>query len=312
MEAGPRLLVPRSDEAAHRQRQVPHRGAWTPRTRSTSSTPRAPPASPRPSCTCTAATWSASTARSRTSSTCERRTAGGARPTPAGSPATPTSSTVRLLMGATSFMYEGAPTYPYPNRWWSLVETLRHQRALHRAHGHPRPHALRRVLAQPPRSLRPAPAGLGGRAHQPRGLEVVPPRHRQGALPHHGHLVADRDRHVHDHADALRAAQARQRHPCPTSARRPRSWTSTASPWPTARRAILLLTQALAGHAADHLQGPRPVREPVLEHAIPASTPPATRPSATRTATSGSSAAWTTSSRSPATGWARLRSRAPW
>lgn len=27
-----------------------------------------------------------------------------------------------LLAGATSFMYEGAPTYPYPNRWWSLVE----------------------------------------------------------------------------------------------------------------------------------------------------------------------------------------------
>jgi acetyl-CoA synthetase len=27
-----------------------------------------------------------------------------------------------LLLGTTSFMYEGAPTYPYPNRWWSLVE----------------------------------------------------------------------------------------------------------------------------------------------------------------------------------------------
>ena len=27
-----------------------------------------------------------------------------------------------LLVGATSFMYEGAPTYPYPNRWWSMVE----------------------------------------------------------------------------------------------------------------------------------------------------------------------------------------------
>ena len=27
-----------------------------------------------------------------------------------------------LLVGATVFMYEGAPTYPYPNRWWSLVE----------------------------------------------------------------------------------------------------------------------------------------------------------------------------------------------
>ncbi|GMU57938.1 MAG: acetyl-coenzyme A synthetase [Candidatus Xenobia bacterium] len=26
-----------------------------------------------------------------------------------------------LLMGATMFMYEGAPTYPYPDRWWRLV-----------------------------------------------------------------------------------------------------------------------------------------------------------------------------------------------
>ena len=26
------------------------------------------------------------------------------------------------LMGATSFMYEGAPSYPYPNRWWALIE----------------------------------------------------------------------------------------------------------------------------------------------------------------------------------------------
>src|SRR5512142_3082917 len=25
-------------------------------------------------------------------------------------------------MGATSFMYEGAPTYPYPDRWWALIE----------------------------------------------------------------------------------------------------------------------------------------------------------------------------------------------
>ncbi|MFL5262285.1 MAG: AMP-binding protein, partial [Anaeromyxobacteraceae bacterium] len=27
-----------------------------------------------------------------------------------------------LLNGATTFMYEGAPTYPYPNRWWQLIE----------------------------------------------------------------------------------------------------------------------------------------------------------------------------------------------
>ncbi len=27
-----------------------------------------------------------------------------------------------LLCGATSFMYEGAPTYPYPDRWWAMIE----------------------------------------------------------------------------------------------------------------------------------------------------------------------------------------------
>ena len=27
-----------------------------------------------------------------------------------------------LLTGATSFMYEGAPNFPFPNRWWQLVE----------------------------------------------------------------------------------------------------------------------------------------------------------------------------------------------
>jgi len=27
-----------------------------------------------------------------------------------------------LLSGATSFMYEGAPTFPYPDRWWRMVE----------------------------------------------------------------------------------------------------------------------------------------------------------------------------------------------
>ncbi|NIV14987.1 MAG: acetate--CoA ligase, partial [Aliifodinibius sp.] len=27
-----------------------------------------------------------------------------------------------LINGATSFMYEGAPNFPYPNRWWKMVE----------------------------------------------------------------------------------------------------------------------------------------------------------------------------------------------
>ncbi len=27
-----------------------------------------------------------------------------------------------LVAGATSFMYEGAPTFPYPDRWWTMIE----------------------------------------------------------------------------------------------------------------------------------------------------------------------------------------------
>jgi acetyl-CoA synthetase len=27
-----------------------------------------------------------------------------------------------MLNGATSFLYEGAPNYPYPNRWWQMIE----------------------------------------------------------------------------------------------------------------------------------------------------------------------------------------------
>ncbi len=107
-----------------------------------------------------------------------------------------------LLLGATSFMYEGAPTYPYPNRWWSMVEKYGINVLYTRADGHPRPDALRRGVAQPPRSLLAAPAGQRRRADQPRGVALVSSRDRQGALPDHGHLVADRDRHVHDHAAA--------------------------------------------------------------------------------------------------------------
>ena len=30
-----------------------------------------------------------------------------------------------LILGATSFMYEGAPTHPYPDRWWSMIGKYR-------------------------------------------------------------------------------------------------------------------------------------------------------------------------------------------
>ena len=43
-------------------------------------------------------------------------------------------------------------------------------------------------------------------------VEVVLPGEREGTLPDHGHVVADGDGDVHDHADARRPPQARQRH----------------------------------------------------------------------------------------------------
>ena len=107
-----------------------------------------------------------------------------------------------LLNGATSFMYEGAPSYPYPNRWWQLIEKYSLS-ILYTA-----PTAIRGLMrfgeAWPNRhdlsSLRLL--GSVGRTDQPGGLEMVSPCHWQGSLPDHGYLVADRNRHVHDHPHA--------------------------------------------------------------------------------------------------------------
>ena len=68
---------------------------WTPKTRSTSSTPQARPASPRASYTPPAATRSAPTCPPSTTSISAKKTSTGAPQTSAGSPATPTSRTAR-------------------------------------------------------------------------------------------------------------------------------------------------------------------------------------------------------------------------
>ena len=99
-----------------------------------------------------------------------------------------------LANGATTVMYEGAPNFPEPDRLWEIVDKYGVTHLLHRADRHPR--FIKwgaRVAAQaPPRQ--PAPARHRRRADQPRGVDVVPPGDRQGALPDRRHLVADRDR----------------------------------------------------------------------------------------------------------------------
>ena len=111
-----------------------------------------------------------------------------------------------LSAGATTVMYEGAPDFPQSDRWWRIIEKYRVNILLHVAHRHSRAHPAGRPVAQRARSFEPAAARIGGRTDQSRGVGVVSPRHRQGALPDCGYLVANRNRRDHDRADAGRGA----------------------------------------------------------------------------------------------------------
>ena len=109
-----------------------------------------------------------------------------------------------LANGATTLMFEGVPTYPTAGRFWEVVDkyevTIFYTaptaiRALMGAGDEPVTKTLAAVAA---------PARLGRRADQPRGLDLVLPGRRRGALPDRRHLVADRDRRHPDHAAARR------------------------------------------------------------------------------------------------------------
>ena len=105
-----------------------------------------------------------------------------------------------LANATTSVMYEGTPDTPARDRWWQIIEKYK-VTILYTA-----PTTIRTFMKWGERSprgarpLQPAPARLGGRAHQPRGVDLVPHPHRPRKLPHRRHLVADRDRRDHDHS----------------------------------------------------------------------------------------------------------------
>ena len=183
-----------------------------------------------------------------------------------------------LILGATSFMYEGAPGYPLPDRWWQLIEKYSIS-ILYTA-----PTAIRSFMrfgeawTRTPRPEQPAPAGHRGRADQPRGMALVSQVHRPGTLPDHGHLVADRDRRLHDHADAGGAAQARQRHaalrrhPGRRGARRRRFGRRQ-------RRRLSGHQAPVAGHGAHGVGRPGPLPHDLLVRVRSrAGTSPATAP----------------------------------
>ena len=115
-----------------------------------------------------------------------------------------------LANGATVLMYEGAPDWPERDRFWSLIERYgvtvfyTAPTAIRAFMKWGTEHPARHDLSHPPA------AGIGRRADQSRGLDLVPRADRRQALPHRGHLVADRDRRDHDHpAPRRRHHQAR-------------------------------------------------------------------------------------------------------
>ena len=177
---------------------------WAPRTRSSSSTRRARPASPRACCTPPAAMRSGPRPPSIMCSTtgpgeifwCTADVGW----------VTGHSYVVYgpLANGATSFMFEGVPNHPDFSRFWDVVE--RHKVDIF----YTAPTAIRALMREGEapvkkhdRSLDP-PARHGRRADQSRSLALVLAGGRRGTLPDRRHLVADRDRRDHDHHPARR------------------------------------------------------------------------------------------------------------
>jgi hypothetical protein len=108
-----------------------------------------------------------------------------------------------LQNGATVMMYEARRIFPENDRFWKIIDdhkvtssTPRRRRSARSSSGATSGCASTRWLA--------AAAGDGGRADQSRGVDVVSPRDRQGALPDRRHLVADGDGRDHDCADSGR------------------------------------------------------------------------------------------------------------
>ena len=99
-----------------------------------------------------------------------------------------------LANAATSVMYEGTPDTPDPRPLVADRRALQGHHPLHRADHHPHLHEVGRGPPGQARPVQPPAPRFGGRADQPRGVDLVPHPHRRRALPHRRHLVADRDR----------------------------------------------------------------------------------------------------------------------
>ena len=256
---------------------------------------RARPRSRRGSRTRPPATSSASRRRTTTSSTSSPTpTCTGARPTSAGSPATATSSTARSATARPSVMYEGTPDFPDKDRWWEIVERYGVDDPLHGADRDPRAHEVGARARGEARPLVAAPARLGRRADQPRGVGLVPRAHRRRPHADRRHVVADRDRDDPDHAAAGRDDAEAGLGDEAVPGRRGRGLRRAGERGRPGRRRLPRAAAAVAGDAARDLQATTSATATRTGRSTRTCTSPATARGSTRTATSGCSAASTT------------------
>ena len=283
----------------------------TPSTRSSSSTRRARPASRRASCTPPRATSQARTSRRSTSSIC--RTSDLYWCTADVGWVTGHSYIVYgpLSCGASVPDVRGRAQLP---RLGSLLEHHRAARRLRSSTRRRRRFAPSSARATSGRrstissSLRLL--GQRRRAHQPRGVGLVPHGHRRRALPHRRHLVADRDGQRHaDHPARRRVLEAGRDGPALLRLRH-RHREGRRHGVRSERRRQARHQAPLALDGAHALRRRRALQDTPTGRSCPACTSPATARAATRTATSGSSAASTTCSTWPGIASAPPRSRA--
>ena len=168
-------------------------------------------------------------------------------------------------------MYEGAPNYPRPDRFWAIIEKYS-VTIFYTA-----PTAIRAFIKWgdewPTKHdlVEPAPARHGRRADQSRGVDVVSRRHRRRTLPDRRHLVADRDRRDHDHAAARRDAdQARLGDAAVARRRSPTIVDEQGKPVGAEPGRLPGHPQALAGDAAHHLRRRRALQEDSTGAQVPA------------------------------------------
>ena len=217
-----------------------------------------------------------------------------------------------LSNGAITLMFEGVPNYPIDVALLGSDRQASGQHLLHRADRDPRADAGRRRAGEEDQPQVAAAARFGRRADQSGSVGMVSPRGRRRPLPDRRYLVADRNRRHPDHAAARRdQAQARLgdaavlRHQAAARRRRRQG----------ARRRGLrksLHHRFLARPDAQRSMATTSVSSRPISRPIPANTSPATAAAATRTAITGSPAASTTCSMSPAIAWERRKWNPRW